>query len=80
MRNRPAVKVLIPYLAGIVIADRFDFSPMYLWILSAVFMVSVFVAYKRNWFSSRSAMIVLFLLFIWFFRYEIGLITPAGIE
>jgi len=80
MRNRPAVKVLIPYLAGIVIADRFDFSPMYLWILSAVFMVSVFVAYKRNWFSSSSALIVLFLLFIGFFRYEIGMIPPAGIE
>jgi competence protein ComEC len=80
MRNRPAVKVLIPYLAGIVIADRFDFNPIYLWSLSAVLMISVFVAYKRKWFSSSSALIVLFLLFIGFFRYEIGMIPPAGIE
>ncbi len=80
MRNRPAVKVLIPYLAGIVIADRFDVNPMYLWSLSAVLIVSVFVAYKRKWLSSSSTLIVLFLLFIGFFRYEISMIPPAGIE
>jgi len=80
MKNRPAVKILIPYLAGIILADRFDLSVAYLWILSAILIISTFLAYKRRWLSSSSFLLVLSFLLVGFLRYEIAMIPPDGLD
>jgi competence protein ComEC len=79
MKNRPAVKILIPYLAGIILADRFDLSVMYLWILSAALIISTFLAYKKRWLSSSSFLLVLCFLLIGLLRYEMAMIPPDGL-
>jgi len=80
MKSRPAVKILIPYLAGIILADRFNLSVINLWILSAVLMIAVFAAYKRRWLSTSSALLFLSFLFVGFLRYEVAMIPPHGIQ
>ena len=72
--------MLIPYLAGIILADRFDLSLIYLWILSAILLISVFIAYKKRWLSLSSTLLVIFLLFIGFLRYEMDMIPPSGLD
>ncbi|MFC1714273.1 DNA internalization-related competence protein ComEC/Rec2 [Candidatus Poribacteria bacterium] len=80
MKNRPAVKVLAPYLAGIILADRFNLSMIHLWTLSAIFMIPLLVLYKRRHLSSSSALLVLSFLSIGFLRYEIAMIPPRGLD
>ena len=80
MNNRPAVKILIPYLAGIILADRFDLSLIRLWIFSALLMISLFILYKKRRLTASSAMLVLCFLFIGFIRYEVAMIPPRGID
>ena len=80
MKNRPAVKVLIPYLAGIILADRFDLGMPHLWILSAFLMIPLFVLYKKRRLSSSSVLLVLSLLSIGFLRYEVAMIPPRGLN
>ncbi len=80
MKSRPAVKILIPYLAGIILADRLNLSVAYLWILSAALMISVFAAYKLRWLSVSSVMLFLSFLSVGLLRYELSMIPPAGIQ
>lgn len=80
MQNRPAVKILIPYLFGIILADKFNFNLAYLWILSAVLIISAFIIYKKRWLSSSSGLIALFLILAGFFRYEVDNIPPRGLD
>ena len=79
-RDRPAVKILIPYLAGIILADRFNLNVVYPWVLSAVFIISTFLAYRKRWLSSSSFLLVLSFLLIGFLRYETAMIPPAGLD
>ena len=80
MNNRPAVKILIPYLAGIILADRFDLSLIRLWIFSALLMISLLVLYKKRRLAASSALLVLSFLFIGFIQYEVAMIPPRGID
>jgi len=80
MKSRPAVKILIPYLAGIILADRLNISVVYLWILSAVLMISVFAAYKLRWLSISSVLLFLSFLSVGLLRYELAMIPPGGIQ
>ncbi len=84
MNNRPAVKILIPYMAGIILADRLDLSLIHLWILSAVFMAAVIImavviiAYKKRWLSFGSVLLALSLLSVGFLRREAAMSPPHG--
>jgi len=78
MKNRPVVKILIPYVAGIILADRLDLSLLRLWILSAAFAVVVIVGYKKRWLSVSSALLVLSFLCVGFLRHEAAMLPPHG--
>lgn len=80
MRNRPAVKILIPYLLGIILADRFDLSMIYLWTLTAVAVLPLLILYKKRYLSASSVLIFLSLLSIGFLRYEVAMIPPNGLH
>jgi len=83
MNNRPAVKILIPYLAGIILADRFDLSLIRLWTLwmvPAILMISLLVLYKKRRLVASSALLILSFLFIGFIRYEVAIIPPRGTD
>ena len=80
MKNRPAVKVLIPYLLGIILADKYDLSVTHLWVLSAISIVLLFVLYRKRHLSTSSALLVLSILSIGFLRYEIAMIPPHGLH
>jgi len=80
MRNRPAVKILIPYLLGIILADRFDLSMIYLWTMTAIAVLPLLVLYKKRYLSASSVLIFLSLLSIGFLRYEVAMIPPNGLH
>ena len=80
MKNRPAVKVLIPYLSGIILADRLNLSVTHLWALTAISMIPLFVFYRKRYISASSALLFLCLLSIGFLRYEVAMIPPHGLH
>ena len=80
MRNRPAVKILIPYLLGIALADKFDLSVIYLWVLTAFLMIPLFALYRKRYLTASSVLIVLSFISIGFLRYEAAMIPPYGIQ
>ncbi len=79
MKNRPAVKVFIPYLLGIILADRFDLSVTHLWALTAISMIPLLVFYRKRYLSASSVLLFLCLISIGFLRYEVAMIPPHGI-
>lgn len=78
MKNRPAVKILLPYLAGVILADRFDLSLIHLWILSAICLIAVIASYRMRWLSLGSALLVLSFLSVGFLRHEAAMLPPHG--
>lgn len=80
MKNRPAIKVLIPYLAGIILADKFHVNIIFLLILSAFCLFAIFYAYKERWLSVSSVLIAVCLLFLAFLRYEISMTPPQNLD
>ncbi|MEK7397515.1 MAG: ComEC/Rec2 family competence protein [Candidatus Poribacteria bacterium] len=89
MKNRPALKILIPYLAGIILADRFAdrfdvnltfLSGIILGIFSAICLLIIFFAYKKRWLSSSSAFLFLCFLIVGFIRYEADMIPPKNLD
>jgi competence protein ComEC len=80
MNNRPAVKILIPYLAGIILADQLNISLIFLWIVSAILLAVIVLAYKKRWLSSSSVMIGICFLLFGFMRYEVSMIPPKNFD
>ncbi|HGJ66183.1 TPA: DNA internalization-related competence protein ComEC/Rec2 [bacterium] len=80
MNNRPAVKILIPYLAGIILADQLNISLIFLWIVSAILLAVIVLAYKKRWLSSSSVMIGICFLLFGFMRYEVSMIPPKNLD
>ncbi len=78
MNNRPAVKILIPYLAGIILADQLNLNLVFLWIMSAIFIFVAFFAYKKRWLSFSSVLIGLCFLIFGFMRYEVSITPPKN--
>jgi|GEM_PF-720069 len=80
MRNRPALKILIPYLAGIILADRFDVNLVFLWLFSVICLLTIFFVYKKRWLSLSSALLFVCFIILGFMRYEIDMIPPRNID
>lgn len=80
MKNRPAVKVLIPYLAGIILADRFSVNIVFVWIISAICLFAIFYSYKERWLSFSSVLLAVCFLGLGFLRYEISMTPPQNLD
>jgi hypothetical protein len=80
MQNRPAVKLIIPYLVGILLANRFNLNLAFLWIISALLIASAFITYRRRFITTSSILITLLFLITGFLRYEMAMIPPPGLE
>lgn len=80
MNNRPAVKILIPYLAGIILADRFNLNLIFLWIMSAIIIALAFFAYKKRWLSFSSVLFALCMIAFGFMRYEVSMTPPKNLD
>ncbi|MGB9596665.1 MAG: ComEC/Rec2 family competence protein, partial [Candidatus Poribacteria bacterium] len=80
MKNRPALKILIPYLAGIILADKFNLNLTFLWFFSAICLLVIFIIYKNRWLSLSSAFLFVCFLLIGFIRYEISMIPPRNLD
>jgi competence protein ComEC len=79
MRNRPAVKVIILYITGIILADRLYLRLSVFWILSAILVINAIIAYKRRWLSINSSFIFVLIILAGALRYEISMVPPAGL-
>ena len=80
MQKRPAVKLVIPYLAGILLADRFYFSPFYLFIIAIILIIFALITYKKRFHATSSFIIVLLFLTIGFIRYSVDMDSPKGLD
>ncbi|MBD3184499.1 DNA internalization-related competence protein ComEC/Rec2 [Candidatus Poribacteria bacterium] len=76
MKNRPALKLILTYLIGIILADRFNLNLIILWGLAIFFIAISFVLYKRRFLSLSSVIILLSFMLIGFLRYEVSVIPP----
>jgi len=80
MKNRPAVKVLIPYLAGIILADKLDVNILFVLILSVICLFAIIYSYKERWLTLSSVLLAVCLLFLGFLRYEISMTPPRNLD
>ncbi len=80
MKNRPALKVLFPYIVGIILADRFNFNLTILWLFLPICILAIFIFYKKRWLSLSSSLIFICLILIGFMRYEISMIPPRNLD
>ncbi|MGQ9609047.1 MAG: ComEC/Rec2 family competence protein [bacterium] len=80
MNNRPAVKVIIPYLAGIMLADKLNLNVNYILLLSILVIFPTIILYKKRYLVASSLMIFLIFFFIGFMRYKATVIPPYGFD
>ena len=80
MKNRPAIKILIPYIAGIILADKFNVNIIFVLIVSAICLFAIFYAYKERWLTASSVLLTVCLLFLGFLRYEISMTPPQNLD
>lgn len=83
MQDRPALKILIPYVLGIIIADRFKLSIPILWtliIISTSSLLLTLIAYKKRWLSLSSVLIGFILICAGSLRYSISTTPPLQLN
>ena len=80
MKRRPAVRVLLPYMFGLLLAARFVLKVPILLILSVGLMILLCMAYKKRWLSLSSTLILLFFSLVGALRYETVILPPPGLD
>ncbi len=80
MNNRSAVKILIPYLAGIILADKLNLNASYILLLSILLTFPTIFLYKKRYLVASSLLIALMFVFIGFLRYKTTVIPPHGFD